>query len=89
MNKTVSYFDDIFMKMERKSLSLLGCQQPNKILLVMFSSCKTSKMQTYPVSSLLNTKYILVMVIGDIVSATSDVNGLKEMFAFWQFCIGK
>ena len=51
-------------------------------VMVMFSSCMHSKMRTQPVSSLLRTKYMLVRVIGDILSAKSDVNGLKKNICF-------
>ena len=66
------------MKMERNSISVLGSQQPNKILLVIFFSCMLSKIQTKPINSLLQTKYSLVMVIADIFAAKYDENGLKE-----------
>ena len=44
-----------------------------------------SKMQTLPVYSLLKTKYIVVRVVGDFLSAKYDINGLKEMHAFLIF----
>ena len=65
------------MTMERKSISLLGPKKPNTMLLMMFSLCMPSKMHTKLVSSLLNSKNILVRVIGETLSAKSDVNGLS------------
>ena len=64
------------MKMKKKSIYLLGSRQPNTILLMKFSSYMSYKMQT---------SNFLVREKENNLSSKSDVNGLKEIYSFYQF----
>ena len=92
MDGRVSDFDDIFilfMKMEKKSCSRLGSKHQQNYFGGRSLYVSLNKYKHCWDSIFFMTQHVVVLLIMDMESAKSDVNGAKKILCFWQLWIKK